>query len=237
MSTTLESPELLRAGFPHRAQAWRIAAVAPLLLALPWQAVCRGLQAPAEIGTLRVLLLALLLGSATVTDLLWRRIFNWTTYTACAWVVLLEAVVTLLQLGGAEQSGGFSTGLVSVLGMLPWRDSLAGFVAGFAILFVLYNVFGGGAGDLKLAAVLGALLGAKPILEVLIYAYLLAGVFAACLLVGIAGPQSMLAFAARSLGIAGSVAGQSEGVRDCLKRQVPMAPFLACGTLIALVCG
>jgi prepilin peptidase CpaA len=220
-----------------RAWAWRIAVVAPLVLAAPWLWLCRGLGAPAEAGTVRVLLLALLLLSATITDLLWRRIYNWTTYTVFAWVVGLELLAALLRLGGAEESEGVSAWLISSFGMLPWRDSLAGFAAGFAILFVLYNVFRGGAGDLKLAAVLGALMGANRIVEVLIYSYILAGVFAACLLVGVAGPRSILAFAARCVGFGDGVAAPAGDVRDCLKRQVPMAPFLAGGTLLALVCG
>jgi len=235
MSTTLESPVALQPEFLPRAWAWRIAAVAPLVLAAPWVGLCRSLGTPAEIGTLRFLLLALLLLSATVTDFLWRRIYNWTTYTAFAWVVGLELIAAALSFVGTEES--FAAAAISTLGMLPWRDSLAGFVAGFAILFVLYNLFRGGAGDLKLAAVLGSLLGANRIVEVLIYSYILAGIFAACLVVGIAGPRSILAFGSRCMGFGGGSAEPAGGVRDCLKRQVPMAPFLASGTLIALVCG
>ena len=147
------------------------------------------------------MLLILLISTATVTDFLWRRIYNWTTYTAFAWIVLLELISTVC---GGEQTTSdesMSAAVVSALGMLPWRDSLMGLGVGFAILFVLYNVFRGGAGDLKLVAVLGALVGANQILEVLIYSYILAGVFAACLVVGSAGPVSLLAFAARSLGL------------------------------------
>jgi Flp pilus assembly protein protease CpaA len=236
MSTTLEAPAPLQPELLPRAWAWRIAAVAPLVLVVPWIGLSRTLGAPADVGTVRILLLALLLLTATVTDLLWRRIFNWTTYTVCAWVVVLQIITLVLRSGGMEENESFSAWLVATLGMLPWRDSLGGFVAGFAILFVLYNVFRGGAGDLKLAAVIGALVGVQKIVEVLIYAYILAGIFAACLVVNVAGPRSILAFAARCLGIR-VFAEPSHGVRNCLKRQVPMAPFVAGGTLIALVFG
>ena len=237
MSTTLESPVLPRTDLLPRAWAWRIAVVAPLVLAAPWLLLSRGLGAPAEVGTFRVLLLVLLLSTATVTDLLRRRIYNWTTYTAFAWVVVLELLAAILRSGAVEDSTSFSTRTLSALGMLPWRDSLGGFAAGFAILFVLYNVFRGGAGDLKLAAVLGALVGVNRIFEVLIYSYILAGIFAACLVVGVAGPRAILAFALRCLGLGGRTGDASLNVRDCLKRQVPMAPFIAGGTLLALVSG
>jgi len=234
MSTCLEPRGLLQQDLVPRAQAWRIAVLLPLVLAVPWIMICRGVGAPAEVGTLRGLLLALLLLSATVTDLLRRRIYNWTTYTALGWIVLLELVGSVLA-GVSENEMGSVAAVVAALGMLPWRDSVAGFVAGFAILFVLYNIFRGGAGDLKLVAVLGALVGVNSIIEILIYSYILAGVFAACLVVGIAGPESVLAFAARTLGLGGHRAGQAANVRGCLKRQVPMAPFIAGGTLLALL--
>jgi Flp pilus assembly protein protease CpaA len=189
-------------------------------------------------GTMRGLLLVLLLSSATVTDLLWRRIYNWTTYTTLGWVILLQLLTLTLKDFERNVLGavGQSPLVVPAMGMLPWRESLMGFALGFAIMFVLYSVFRGGAGDLKLVAVLGALMGANRIIEVLIYSYIQAGIFAACLVVGVAGPRSIFAFVARSRGL-GDKADPAQGMRDCLRSQVPMAPFLACGTLLALVCG
>lgn len=234
MTMTLESPRLVRPELNSRAWAWRIAVVAPLVLAAPWLWLCRSLGAPPDIGTLRVLLLALLLVSATVTDLLWRRIFNWTTYTVFAWVAVLQLLAATLPLGGASGKESLSA-WGAALGMLPWRDSLAGFAIGFVLMLVLYNVFRGGAGDLKLAAVLGSLVGVSSLIEVLIYAYILAGVFAACLVVAIIGPGPLLVFMARSVGLGGRNAQAVLSIQDCLKRQIPMAPFVSGGTLLVLV--
>jgi Flp pilus assembly protein protease CpaA len=234
MSTCLEPRGLLQQELAPHARAWRIAVPVPLVLAVPWVLLCRGVGAPAEMGTLRGLLLALLLLSATVTDLRRRRIYNWTTYTVLSWMVLLELLGAMLG-SVSEGETGFAAAIVAALGILPWRDSLAGFAAGFAIMFVLYNVFRGGAGDLKLVAVLGTLIGANQIIEILIYSYILAGVFAACLVVGVAGPGSVLAFSARTVGVGGRFADSAANVLGCLKRQVPMAPFIAGGTLLALL--
>jgi prepilin peptidase CpaA len=234
MSASLETRPFAQHDLVPRATAWRVALIAPLVLLLPWIALCRCLRLPAEDGTLRVLLLTLLLAVATVTDLQGRRIYNWTTYTAFGWVVLLELLGTLLG-SASEHTAGFSSTVVSALGALPWRDSLAGFAGGFGIMFVLYNVFRGGAGDLKLVVVVGALVGFSRIIEVLIYSYLLAGVFAACLVVGLAGPGSLLAFVGRAVGLRGTGTTSAAKVKDCLKRQVPMAPFIAGGAYLALV--
>jgi prepilin peptidase CpaA len=236
MSTSLETRQLVGNDLVPRATAWRMALAAPLVLALPWMVLCRSLYLPAEFGTFRGLLLVLLLATVTITDLHGRRIYNWTTYTVFGWTVLLEVLGTLLG-SASEGTTGFASTMVSALGALPWRESLAGFAAGFGIMFLLYNVFRGGAGDLKLVAVLGALVGVNRIIEVLIYSYILAGVFAACLVVGVAGPGSILAFAARAVGLRGSATASATKVRDCVKRQVPMAPFIAAGTLLCKYLG
>jgi prepilin peptidase CpaA len=230
MSTCLEPRELVQQDLLPRAHAWRAAVFAPLLLAVPWLMLCRFAQAPAEIATMRGLLLVLLLSAATVTDLLRRRIYNWTTYTALGWVVVL-VLLSLVPWGET----GFGAAMSAALGMLSWRDSLMGFATGFTILFVFYNVFHGGAGDLKLVAVLGALVGVNQVIEILIYCYVLAGVFAACLLVAAAGPKAIFAFVLRSMGFAGPLTAPSSRTRDCLKRRLPMAPFVAAGTLLALI--
>lgn len=226
MTTCVVSPGRPDLDLVPREWAWRVAIVLPLALVGPWVLVCRGLTVANEAGTLRGLLLVLLLLTATVTDLLRRRIYNWTTYTILGWVVVLEVLGVVL---------GDETAKLLALGAIPWRESLAGFAVGFGFLFVLYNVFHGGAGDLKLAAVLGALVGVPCILEILIYTYILAGVFAACLLIGVAGPGSLAGFALRALGIGGSLAAPASGVKECLKRRLPMAPFIAAGALLALV--
>lgn len=119
--------------------------------------------------TARGVLLALLLGTATVTDLLWRRIFNWPTLAALAWVAGLHAVTP----GGAGWTG------------LPAAaESATGAVVCFVVMLGLYLMFRGGEGDVKLLAAIGALLGPNQGMEALILGYVLAAGLALVILAG-----------------------------------------------------
>ncbi|MEW5875160.1 MAG: prepilin peptidase [Candidatus Zixiibacteriota bacterium] len=104
------------------------------------------------------LILALIVVSfCSVTDLLWRRIPN---------VVTLPTVGIGLLLG-------------SILG--GWKGlglAAAGMGAGFVLMIVPYYLGGMGAGDVKLMAAIGALLGLSPIIQVFLYTTLIGGVIA-----------------------------------------------------------
>ncbi len=91
-----------------------------------------------------VVVVAFTLGAAVI-DLRTQKIPNWLTVPFC----LAGIAFNLIWQGWA--------GL---------QVSLLGFAAGFAIMFVLWLIGGGGAGDLKLMAALGTWLGPKPIVAV-----------------------------------------------------------------------
>lgn len=104
---------------------------------------------------------------AAVIDLRTRKIPNWLTVPFC----LAGMAFNLIWQGWA----GF-------------QASLLGFAAGFAIMFVLWLIGGGGAGDLKLMAALGAWLGPKPIVAVFLLSSLVVLVMSAVkLLARVAG--------------------------------------------------
>ncbi|WP_308635957.1 A24 family peptidase [Paenibacillus silvisoli] len=80
----------------------------------------------------------------------------------------------------------FAAGLLYQLVADGWHGaafSLAGALAGFLPLLVLYALKGIGAGDVKLFGALGAVVGAEQTLQVLLYSILYGGVFGAALLV------------------------------------------------------
>lgn len=92
-----------------------------------------------------------------ITDILRRRIYN---------VVTLPSVAIGLALGVV--SGGWNGLFVSA----------AGLAVGFALMILPYYVGGMGAGDVKLMAALGALMGLAPIVQIFLYTAIIGGVIA-----------------------------------------------------------
>ena len=80
--------------------------------------------------------LSLILVTAAVTDLRWRRIPNWLTLPALPVGLIAQAAY----------GEGFLQGLLGALG-------------GFAALFVLFAIGAGGGGDVKLFTVVGSFVG------------------------------------------------------------------------------
>lgn len=183
---------------------WGIGFAAPLLVVALTGAVATALPETASRLTPAAGLLAWLLVVAAVTDLLWRRIFN------CVLVPVL-ACVALMHAAGAL---GFHTGLPSA------ADSVVGFGVCFALMLVLYLTFRGGEGDVKMVAVLGAVLGWWHGIEAAMIGYLLAAVVAAFLVV---------------VRLAHRASTAPEAPRPVLGGTLPMAPFFFAGTVLTLL--
>ncbi|MDO4569155.1 MAG: A24 family peptidase [Planctomycetia bacterium] len=100
--------------------------------------------------------------TAATTDCRSRRIPNWLTVPTAAAGLIFHLVLFALQSFGVLQSpppdGGLWDALsAQVLGIGLW--SIAGFVVGFLLLFAPALLGGGGFGDVKMFAALGAWLG------------------------------------------------------------------------------
>lgn len=95
-------------------------------------------------------------------DLRFRRIPNWLTFPAM--------VAGLL----------FNTYVGGVPGLLL---SLGGLLIGFGVFIAFYMLGGMGAGDVKLMAAIGSLLGPKDVLYVALYTAIAGGVYAILLMV------------------------------------------------------
>jgi prepilin peptidase CpaA len=95
---------------------------------------------------------------AAVIDVRTRKIPNWLTVPFCVAGIAFNVIWQ---------------------GWAGLQASLLGFAAGFAIMFVLLLIGGGGAGDLKLMAALGAWLGPQPIVVVFLLSTLVVMVISA----------------------------------------------------------
>ena len=91
--------------------------------------------------TLSTVLLLLLTATAAVTDLVYHKIYNWTTYPG----IILALVVNYL-LNGWDDGDPRGPGLA---------DSLKGFALCGGLMLVSYVLFQVGGGDVKLLAMLG----------------------------------------------------------------------------------
>jgi len=112
---------------------------------------------------------------ATVTDLAWHRIYNWTTYPGTLLALGLSTVGS-----GAEPFHG--------LGELSLTESLLGLaICGFVMLvcFVMFRV---GGGDVKLIAMLGAFLGPEQGMTAMLWTFILGGCVGLTMLIWQVGP-------------------------------------------------
>jgi prepilin peptidase CpaA len=103
----------------------------------------------------------LLLIVGALYDLRYRRIPNWLTFPA-----MIAGIAYHTYTGG--------------MSFLLW--SLLGMIAGFTVFFVFYVIGGMGAGDVKLMAAIGALLGPKDVLYAAAYTAIAGGIYAVILL-------------------------------------------------------
>jgi len=123
-------------------------------------------------------LLLALMGVCAYTDLRWRKIYNAVTYPGILTALLINAAGSL-----AERLGWASQQTERVIGWIGWWPSILGLLACGGIMLVCYVFFGQGGGDLKMMAMLGAFLGVREGIEVLLWTFVFAAALAITLLI------------------------------------------------------
>lgn len=146
-----------------------------------------------------------LLGVSLVSDLLWRRIFNWITGSALVTVIVAQLV------------GLIQPEVVTRAALPQWETSLAGFGLCLGLMLFLWFSFSGGEGDVKLIAALGSILGPRDGIEVAVAGYLLAAVVALGVL-GFRGGRRIIT--------------GHRSTRPFTAGTLPMAPFFAAAALL-----
>lgn len=142
----------------------------------------------------RAALLFALLAVATVTDLRYGKIYNWTTYPGILLALAGSGAARLLGLDSNPPSG---TG-TPLWGFVPIEDSVLGCLACGAVMILCYVLLpGGGGGDIKLIAMVGAFLGLYDGLEAMLWTFVIGACMAVVVLIWRTGLFSLLRLAAR----------------------------------------
>lgn len=116
----------------------------------------------------------LLLGLTTVaavTDVLWQKIYNLTTYSGIVAALVLAAARSLVETSG-------DTSVPVLLSRVTIGDSVVGFLVCGVLLLLCFVLFRIGGGDVKLLAMVGAFLGLELGLEALLWTFVLGGMLA-----------------------------------------------------------
>lgn len=210
---------------PNRKLAWQVAMFLPcpiILIASVWVT-----EPTMAWQTVSGLLLIALMFAASFTDLLWHKIPNWATYTAILWALIINAY---------SQFASEST--VGMLGAVGLADSLIGLVVPFFFMLVIFSMTGGGAGDVKLTAAMGAFLGLDRAIDAILFSFIFAGGFALLRAIWLQGPKNLVEIIVRTVGhwvLPMWVMPPNQDQKKFMKQPMPLGPSFALGTLLVLL--
>ena len=234
MNRSVASPAVL---FTKRT-CWAAGLLLPLAAGPVW-CLAWGSQA-GRLGTLSGLVLLAALAAAAVTDLRRQKIYNWTTYSALVWALAINATASALSTGAEGPMFGLGPAPIvgpAVLGGVGLPLCLGGAALCFGITMFGYDLSGGGAGDVKLAAAIGALLGMQGLFAVA-YSYMVAAAAIIVWSIWINGPLALVKAAGRTIGgLVGPLWPFPATLSDSalLMKPIPLGPYFAIGTLLVVL--
>ena len=205
---------------------WAAALLLPAVVGPIW---CLGWNSHGgKIGTLTGLVLLAMLITSAITDLRRHRIYNWVTYSAFLWALLINIWASTIQ----------SENTLAMLGSVGIGQCLAGATLCFLITFFGYDLSGGGAGDVKIATAIGALLGIEHGIFAVAYSYIVAGIAIMIWTTWTNGPLALLKAGGRKIaGLLGpfSPFAATEQDQALLTKPIPLGPYFAIGTLLVVL--
>ena len=220
---SIVAPSLPAFTAPSKKTLWLCAIATPAVLGPLWCVTMRGLPTP--LASFSGLVLLLLLAASSVTDLSKRKIFNWATYSAAAWAIAINSSSSL----GID---------LPQLGAVGLQSSLLGFAGCFAIMLFAYVLARGGAGDVKLAAAIGALVGLEQGVLAIAISYIFAGTAILAWSIWTQGAWNLVVALGRffgSLVLPLWIQPPTKTDRVLLSKPIPLAGFFAAGTLIVVL--
>lgn len=220
---------------------WQLAIVASVVAAA-WTLASRVLFGEHPLGTVGGFLLVALVSFCSYTDVTRKRIPNWATYTAVlgslAVNAIASAVMVRTDLTGPAQAAVPGSAAIQVLGAIGLVPSLLGALACFGAMLMIYSVSGSGAGDVKLATAIGAIIGVERGLVAIVWCHILAGIFVLGWLTWEMGLLATITALTQRIGSALLPAWIFPPAREPtirLTKPVALAPFFAAGTILAVL--
>lgn len=218
---------------------WAIALALPLVVGPLWCLTWR--DHIGWLGSLAGFVLLASLAVSAVTDLRRHRIYNFVTYSAFLWALAINTTATIATIG-ESRSDTIADRATHIgpewLGGIGLKHCLAGGAACFLFTLMAYHLSGGGAGDVKLAAVIGGFLGAHDGIFAVAYSYIVAAIIILAWSVWKVGPLTLVKTGLRSVGLwigpLWPFQPTSEDKRFLLK-PIPLGPFFAIGTLLVVL--
>jgi Flp pilus assembly protein protease CpaA len=215
---------------PARRNAWLAAFVVPLVLAPAWPSLIGQLAEGHIVASRTGMILVLALVAAALTDGSHKKIYNWTTYPAFLLALLFNVLASVAE--SAEAMHGSLP--VSDIGI---GSSLLGALTCFVPMLIIRQFTGGGAGDVKLATVIGAVLGPEIGLKVLVNCYIIGGVCILAILIWRTGPVVIGVTIFRRIGsvmMPGIVAPPEETHKEVLRSRIALGPYFAASAVLVL---
>jgi Flp pilus assembly protein protease CpaA len=221
---------------------WAAALALPLVIGPVWCLAWYESPVSHWLGTLSGLVLLAVLITCAITDVRSHRIYNWATYSAFLWALAINIATSSMSSGESVLNQAYQRATIlgpQMLGGVGIAQCLVGAGLCFLITLFGYHLSARGAGDVKLATVIGALLGVHYGVFAVGYSYIVAAIAIIIWSAWVHGPFALVIAMGRSLGLAWRpkwwpFPPRPQDSRILLK-PVPLGPYFAIGTLLVVL--
>jgi prepilin peptidase CpaA len=183
---------------------------------------------------LSLLLLVILVVIAAVTDAAQHRIYNWTTYPGIIGGVVLAGIAAALEWRAPETAAQWR----QLISFASLGESLQGLAVCGIAMVLCFVFFPMGGGDVKLLAMIGAILGLEKGLEVLLWTFIFGGCLGLTIIVWRLGPLylfKLVGYLFRRMLPLGAVTDPPPEEKKVLGWPLYLGPCSALAVMVALI--